>query len=85
MKAIWLRAKVLGFPGRLAPRSKTARQIFALRDEHRNAIKKTMGAGTGLHLLDYLYEKPMINIRMVERRLKISFVTANKLVEHSRD
>lgn len=59
----------------------TARQIFALRDEHRKVIKKRLGSGSGLHLLDYLYEKPMINIRMVERRLKISFVTANKLVE----
>jgi hypothetical protein len=59
----------------------TALQIFALREEHRKVIKKKMGSGSGLHLLDYLYEKPMINIRMVERRLKISFVTANKLVE----
>jgi len=38
-------------------------------------------AGSGLRLLDYLYEQPMINIRMVERRLSISFVTASKLVE----
>jgi hypothetical protein len=32
-------------------------------------------------LLDYLYEQPMINVRMVERRLGTSFVTASKLVE----
>src|SRR2546426_4331371 len=42
----------------------TARQIFALRDEHRQAINKDMGsiAGSGLRLLDYLYEQPMINV-----------------------
>jgi Fic family protein len=61
----------------------TARRIFALRDEHRNAIneKISSSAGGGLRLLDYLYEQPMINVRMVERRLGTSFVTASKLVE----
>jgi len=61
----------------------TSRQIFALREEHRKAIKKDLGSGVaaGLRLLDYLYEQPIISVRMVERHLKSSFVTANKLVE----
>lgn len=61
----------------------TARRIFALRDEHRDAINEKLGSsgGGGLRLLDYLYEQPMINVRMVERRLGTSFVTASKLVE----
>ena len=61
----------------------TARRILMLRDEHSGAINAGMGtsAGSGLRLLDYLYQQPMINIRMVERRLGISFVTAGKLVE----
>jgi Fic family protein len=61
----------------------TARRILMLRDEHSGAINAGMGtsAGSGLRLLDYLYEQPMINIRMVERRLGTSFVTASKLVE----
>src|SRR4029079_389087 len=61
----------------------TARRIFALREEHRNAIneKVTGSAGSALRLLDYLYEQPMINVRMVERRLGTSFVTASKLIE----
>lgn len=62
---------------------KTARRIFALRDEHRGVLNKSVGANatSGLLLLDFLYEKPIINIRMVERHLKSSFVTANKVVE----
>ena len=61
----------------------TARRIFALRDEHRQAINKSMGssAGSALRLLDYLYEKPIISVRLVEQHLKSSFVTANKMVE----
>lgn len=32
-------------------------------------------------LFDYLYEQPIVNVRLVEKRLKSSFVTANKLVD----
>jgi len=61
----------------------TARRIVALRDEHRQAINKSMGssAGSALRLLDYLYEQPIISVRLVEQHLKSSFVTANKMVE----
>ena len=61
----------------------TSRQIFALRESHRAVINKDLGSGAaaGLRLLDYLYEQPIISVRMVESHLKSSFVTANKLVE----
>lgn len=61
----------------------TSRRIFALRDEHRATINKDMGsnAAGGLRLLDYLFEQPIISVRLVERHLKSSFVTANKVVE----
>ncbi len=38
-------------------------------------------SGSGLRLLDHLYEQPMVNVRVIERYLKSSFVTANKLIE----
>jgi cell filamentation protein, protein adenylyltransferase len=61
----------------------TARRIFALRDEHRQAINRDLGsnASGAFSLLDYLYEQPIISVRLVEQHLKSSFVTANKLVE----
>lgn len=61
----------------------TARRIFALRDEHRQAINRELGsnASGAFSLLDYLYEQPIISVRLVEQHLKSSFVTANKLVE----
>lgn len=79
----WLKFFLRGVAEVSGEANKTARWIFALRDEHRIAINKEMGssAGTGLRLLDYLYEQPMINVRMVERHLKSSFVTASKLVD----
>lgn len=79
----WLKFFLRGVAEVSGEAHKTARRIFALRDEHREAINKEMGssAGSGLRLLDYLYEQPMINVRMVERHLKSSFVTASKLVD----
>ncbi|HCX30247.1 MAG TPA: cell filamentation protein Fic [Blastocatellia bacterium] len=79
----WLKFFLRGVAEVSGEANKTARRIFALRDEHRVAINKEMGssAGTGLRLLDYLYEQPMINVRMVERHLQSSFVTASKLVD----
>lgn len=61
----------------------TSLQIFALREQHRELVNGSLGtsAAGGLRLLDYLYEQPIVNVRVVERRLKSSFVTANKLVE----
>lgn len=61
----------------------TSRQIFALREQHTEIVNRSLGssAASGLRLLDYLYQQPIINVRFVEKRLQSSFVTANKLVE----
>ena len=61
----------------------TSRQIFALREQHSALVNGSLGssAASGLRLLDYLYEQPIVNVRVVEKRLQSSFVTANKLVE----
>ena len=61
----------------------TSRQIFALREQHTALVNGSLGssAASGLRLLDYLYEQPIVNVRVVEKRLQSSFVTANKLVE----
>lgn len=61
----------------------TSRRIFELREKDRSVLNKELGSGAAnaLRLLDYFYEQPMINVRMVEKYLKSSFVTANRLVE----
>ena len=35
----------------------------------------------GIQLLEYLFEQPIVTVRMVEKRLRCSFATANKLVD----
>lgn len=57
----------------------TARAILNLREQHRQAVVGTGGAG--VRLLDYLFEQPIVTIRMVEKKMECSYVTANKLVD----
>lgn len=60
----------------------TARAILSLREEHRQAIAQKMGgSAAGMRLLDFLFEQPLISVRLVEQHLQCSYVTASKLVE----
>lgn len=79
----WLKFFLRGVAEVSGEAMETARRIVSLREEHRQAINTEMGnsTGSGTLLLEYLFEQPMISVRMVERRLHSSFVTANRLVE----
>lgn len=64
----------------------TARAILALREQHRQAITAVgTGSGAGVRLLDYLFEQPVVTVRMVEKRMQCAYVTANKLVDQLAD
>jgi Fic family protein len=60
-----------------------ARKIIKLREEHRELISQNMGrnANRGFRLLDYLYGQPIINVRIAEKLLSSSYVTADKVVQ----
>ena len=61
--------------------TQTARSILDLREKHRDILGRQSGSINALRLLDVLFEQPLINIRVVENKLKCAYVTANKLVE----
>lgn len=56
----------------------TSRAILDLRERNRQRLGDN---ALRLQLLEYLFEQPIVTVRMVERRLECSFATANKLVE----
>jgi Fic family protein len=59
----------------------TARAILDLRERHRQIIGEGLpGSTAGLRLLDFLYESPIISIRMAEQRLNCAYVTASNLI-----
>ncbi len=78
----WLKFFVRGVDEVSREATETARTILNLREEHRQTIAaKLAGSANGLHLLDALFEQPVVTIRMVEQRLRCVYVTASKLVD----
>ncbi|MCU0870835.1 MAG: Fic family protein [Pirellulaceae bacterium] len=62
--------------------TRTARAILQLREQYRQAIAELVGTGgTAVRLLDYLFEQPIVSVRMVERKLDCAYVTASRLVD----
>jgi Fic family protein len=58
----------------------SARRVLSLRESHRKLIEEKGLAPTGLRLLDFLFERPVVNVKLAKSHLKVSFATANKLI-----
>lgn len=56
----------------------TSRAILQLRERNRQRLGDN---ALGVQLLEYLFEQPLVTVRMVEKRVRCSFATANKLVD----
>lgn len=76
----WLTFFLRGVTETSADATKTAQQIVRLRERHRAQIQEAMSPN-GLRLLDLLFKRPMVNVALVQERLRLSFVTAAKLIE----
>lgn len=67
--------------------TETARQIIALREDHRQRITERLGraAGNGHRILEYLYERPILDVAKIEQLLDITYAGANSLVSRLTD
>lgn len=62
--------------------TETARKILELRQKHQALIRdKASNQTNAALLLDYLFEQPIVNVRLVEQHVKCAFVTADKLLK----
>jgi Fic family protein len=78
----WLKFFMQGISEVSQAATATARAILDLRESHRQLIGQTLGASAyGLRLLDLLFERPLVNIRLVENFLNCAYATASKIVE----
>ena len=65
----------------------TARNILRIREEHRQLLNEKVAkdklAATpyDFAFLEYLFQQPIVTIRLAEQHLNCAFVTANKVVE----
>ncbi|HNX49474.1 MAG TPA: Fic family protein [Thermoanaerobaculaceae bacterium] len=78
----WLKFFLKGVHEVSRQASDTARAILNLREEHRELIARLLGGSVAaLRLLDMLFERPLLTVKMAEAHLGCSYVTANTLVE----
>jgi Fic family protein len=77
----WLKFFLRGVAEVSRTATKTARRILALREDGRKIILEAFAnSNLGQRLFDYIFERPMFNVRMVEKHLHCSFAKANQLV-----
>lgn len=80
----WLKFFLRGVAEVSRSATATARDIQTLREGHLNAIGQRVARRTApdaRRVLDYLFAHPILTVRMIERDLACSFVTANKTVQ----
>lgn len=78
----WLKFFLRGVREVSVAATQTARAILVLQEEHRNLIGSQLtGSNYGLRLLDFLFQQPITNIRLVEQYLGCTYTTARKTVE----
>src|SRR5580700_4231071 len=78
----WLRFFLKGVSEVSRSATETARQILDLRRKHQTLIRsKAANQANALGLLDYLFEQPIVNARLVEKHIHCAFVTADKLLK----
>lgn len=77
----WLKFFLKGVSEVSRSATETARKILELRQKHQALIRDKASSQTNAALLlDYLFEQPMVNVRLVEEHVKCAFVTADKLL-----
>ncbi|MDB6064635.1 MAG: Fic family protein [Pedosphaera sp.] len=78
----WLRFFLKGVSEVSRSATETARQILDLRRKHQTLIRsKPANQANALGLLDYLFEQPIVNARLVEEHVQCAFATADKLLK----
>jgi len=78
----WLNFFVKGVLSVSREATDTARQILALREEHRQRITEGLGrsAGNGYRILEYLYKRPILKVSEIKDLLDMTYAGANSLV-----
>src|SRR3990172_6915229 len=81
----WLTFFLRGVAETAEAATDTAKAIIRLRDQHRAQLQEAGITLTGLRLLDLLFEQPILNVRLAKDRLRVSFPTADALIDRLRD
>ena len=77
----WLRFFLRGVAETAEGAARTARAIVRLREEHRMLLPERGFGSNELRLLDLLFQRPLVNVKVVEACLSVTDVTASRLLE----
>ncbi len=76
----WLKFFLRGVAEVSEDATSTARKILELRERGRLLVADQLeNSVSGQQLLDYLFEHPLVSVKMIEQHLDCSYVKANKL------
>jgi Fic family protein len=81
----WLRFFLNGAIETSRDATTTARAILALREQHRALLHDKNVGVNGFRLLETLYTRPLVHVRLVSDTLGIHYVTASKLIDRFHD
>lgn len=77
----WLKFFLRGVAETSLSATRTARDILQLRESGRESVSQMARySTTGHRLFDFLFQHPLVTVRMVEAHLGCSYATANSLI-----
>jgi len=77
----WLRFFLLGVAVTAEEAADTARAIVQLREVHRELLRARNLGLNEVRLLDFLFQRPLVNVRLVSELLEISDVTGSRVID----
>lgn len=76
----WVRFFLRGVATTATEATETAERIFDLRERHRAEVIEAHFGQNALRLISLLFERPIVNVNLVQSELNVAWATANKLV-----
>lgn len=76
----WMRFFLRGVHQTAGEATETAERLFELRESHRSLVLENKLGQNGLMLLSHLFQRPLVNIKLVATLLDSTFPTASRLV-----
>ena len=81
----WLRFFLLGIALTAEEATATARAIVQLREDHRSLLQSHGSELNESRLLDLLFQRPLVNVRLVSMELGVADMTASRVIERMVD
>ncbi len=80
----WMRFFLRGVAETATEATRTAQAIIRLR-QHDRDLPQVQSSPNGARVLDLLFDRPLVNVNLVQQSLGVAYVTANSLIARFED